>query len=67
MKPFLVSHSRWAFVTISGTYSLTEKQAQTRLSKCLIQQTKSKVRLHKGDAEENLPFGGAFILLAETL
>ena len=54
-KPFIVRHSRWLFVTISRTCSLTEKQAHTHLSKCHIQQNKVKVKLQMGDwTEENL-------------
>lgn len=42
IKRFSVSHSRWGFVTIGKTYSLTQNRAYTCLSKCLIQQTKGK-------------------------
>lgn len=56
-KALLVRHSRWVFVTFIWTYSLTEKQARTYLSKCLIQQTKSKSETSEGrlDSRESLP------------
>lgn len=67
IKPVFVGYPRWVFVTISRTYTLTEKHVHTRLSKCLIQWTKSETS-HPGRwAEENLPFRVAFILVIEML
>lgn len=42
IKPYFVSHSRWVFVTVSRTHTLTKTQARTHLSKCLIRETKSE-------------------------